>query len=437
MINMVNFDVDKVIEIVSKYDKKKLSESKEEQEKLLSEIFNAIGIKFESLNELYDYVSNELEKIKNVINQIDDLILSLDNKQWAFKISANSIYGAFGDKVSRLYNPLIAEGITTVGQLLSKSVQDYINDELGIPVIYGDTDSVFLSLNDVIPEDIKQKGEDEVREWIYQYLKENLYPKVNEYINKKVKEWFNVEPDKHVFEFKQEIIARRGIFLKSKSKDKEYAKKRYALWIIDKEGAKKDELLLTGLEIKRSELPNTSKEVLTKFLERILKENVIDKDLLLEFKKNIIKWCKEYELDKICLNQGISKKLSEYKSKDYVIIGAEFYQNVIAKMFNLPEISAGTKVMVVFVKKFNIVKDEKYKEYNTYLSKYRNKLKAIVIPHDVYKLIPKEFFKNTIEIDEHTTVRKLIIEPIEGILITLNINPEKLLIKDTIGSLLK
>lgn len=416
-----------IIEIVDKYDKKKLADDENYQSQLINEIVDTIKDRY-GIN-----IKEDKEIKEKIIKMIDEYIDIFDSKQKAYKIVANSIYGVYGEKNSRHYNPFIAESITSCGSLLSRSVQNYINDVLRIPVIYGDTDSIFLVLDDIIPDDIKKKGDDEVRQWIYKYLKEELYPKVNEYVDKLVYEWFNVK--EHVFEFKQEIIAKKAIFMKAKSKDKEEAKKRYILYIIDKEGAKTDELLFTGIEIKRSEYPDTTKEVLSKFIEKIMKEDEVDINILIEFKKDIIKWCKNKEIEKIALNKGFSKNLEEYKQFTYAEWGAKFYNEVISEIYNLPKIEAGTKTMLIFVKRWNKANDSKFKIYNEFINRYGKYLKALIIPHSVYDIIPKEFY-DLIEIDENETIKKILIEPIEGLSITLNMNISNLLTKYSISKYL-
>lgn len=65
--------------------------------------------------------------------------------QTVVKELTNSIYGVLGNKWFREFNLVLAESITGTGQFLIQHLRDYFNDT-GRHVLYGDTDSVFLTL---------------------------------------------------------------------------------------------------------------------------------------------------------------------------------------------------------------------------------------------------------------------------------------------------
>ena len=81
-----------------------------------------------------------------------------NNIQMAKKISLNSAYGAIGNAYFRYYNLLIAEGITTSGQLsirwIESDINRYLNKIMGTDkedyVIASDTDSVYVVLTDML-----------------------------------------------------------------------------------------------------------------------------------------------------------------------------------------------------------------------------------------------------------------------------------------------
>jgi DNA polymerase elongation subunit (family B) len=71
-----------------------------------------------------------------------------DKRQWAYKILANSIYGAFGAK-GVLYKPEIAQLITRVGRENLITAKSVIESYKGCRVFYGDTDSCMVEYDSV------------------------------------------------------------------------------------------------------------------------------------------------------------------------------------------------------------------------------------------------------------------------------------------------
>lgn len=67
--------------------------------------------------------------------------------QGMVKEMANSMYGITADKSSRYFNQHVAEAITLTGQYLNR-LTSYFAEQRGYPTIYGDTDSIFLKVDD-------------------------------------------------------------------------------------------------------------------------------------------------------------------------------------------------------------------------------------------------------------------------------------------------
>ena len=67
-------------------------------------------------------------------------------KQLALKILINGGYGVFGSKFFKYYDPRVAELITAYGRYTLTKMQE-IAEEMGLKVIYGDTDSLFIDTN--------------------------------------------------------------------------------------------------------------------------------------------------------------------------------------------------------------------------------------------------------------------------------------------------
>ena len=65
--------------------------------------------------------------------------------QQAIKIIMNSLYGVLGSKGCRFYDPRLSSSITLRGHEIMQTTKMWL-EELGVTVIYGDTDSTFVAL---------------------------------------------------------------------------------------------------------------------------------------------------------------------------------------------------------------------------------------------------------------------------------------------------
>lgn len=68
----------------------------------------------------------------------------LEKRQLSYKISANSVYGAFGTKVG--YLPFLpgAQCVTALGRMNIQKAASYIQKEYNAKLVYGDTDSTYI-----------------------------------------------------------------------------------------------------------------------------------------------------------------------------------------------------------------------------------------------------------------------------------------------------
>ena len=82
----------------------------------------------------------------------------LDAKQWALKIMANAFYGHMGYSRARVYDLEIANAITATGRETIQTTAKKIEDEYGLKIVYGDTDSVFVKMKTDDKEEIAKQA---------------------------------------------------------------------------------------------------------------------------------------------------------------------------------------------------------------------------------------------------------------------------------------
>jgi len=212
---------------------------------------------------------------------LDSKISYWDTYQMALKIAMNSLYGALANVHFPLFNRDIAASITGNGRIFIQGLATYVNEKLQKTlksnsnfVIYGDTDSVYFTLKELIDK-IKTKdpelGTAELLNKVLSFDEKLLDPWVQEYIDKYSDDFnaFNKEP----IGAKLEKIADKGMFI---------AKKKYALRAVWDEGAflvENPKMAVTGLEIVRSSTPMFCRTELKKVIDIILdkdEKSVID-----------------------------------------------------------------------------------------------------------------------------------------------------------------
>ena len=190
-----------------------------------------------------------------------------DRRQYLQKILLNSLYGVLGLPVFRFYDIDNAEATTLTGQSLikfsKKITNHFYNKELGDEkdyVIYIDTDSIFAS---AVPLIQKRFPNQELSETMMTQRIMEVCGEVQDYLNESYdffgKKFLNV--DEHVFDIKQEVIAKTGLFI---------VKKRYGLNIINDAGRKVNKLQVKGLDTVRSNFAIAMKELLGQVLQDIL-----------------------------------------------------------------------------------------------------------------------------------------------------------------------
>jgi len=188
--------------------------------------------------------------------------------QLALKISINSLYGALANTYFLLFNRDVAASITGNGRIFIQGLANYINDKLKKVlkskkdfVVYGDTDSVYFTLGDLVTK-LDVDTNKEILDKLIKFDKKFLDVWTQEYIEIYADNFnaFNKDP----IGAKLEKVADKGMFV---------AKKKYALRAVWDEGAillDDPKMAVTGLEIVRSSTPAFCRKHLKDMVDVIL-----------------------------------------------------------------------------------------------------------------------------------------------------------------------
>lgn len=223
---------------------------------------------------------SEVQALKEKIERLTSLKNELKNEEQAIKLTMNSIYGAIGNSWFVCFNPEVAEAVTLQGQdlikhsekILHKYFHDFwhkdkeLHDKLGLTnvkkihkpmVVYGDTDSNYVTFQEVVASCEGWKGSDK-----------DLILSINE--NRLVgylKKCFDIYAEKwgtdNYQDFEMETLSINGIFL---------GKKKYVTNIVYSDGVHSEPLTsikTTGVEMVKGGTPSFVREkliYLTKFI---------------------------------------------------------------------------------------------------------------------------------------------------------------------------
>lgn len=278
-------------------------------------------------------------------------------KQMVKKVLANSAYGFLGTPYGRFYDTRTAEAITLTGQLCLKTIVKmldiYLNDLFktkDVPyVLYGDTDSVYITLDalvnkvygDNIPDD------DKVCTFLDKVCKQKLEPLIDTEF-KKLEAKYNYIPDQ--LKMKREVIADKAIWV---------AKKRYIIRILDDEGVRlsKPKIKAMGLELKKSSTPSYCREILTESVDKIF--NGTEQDVI-EYIEECRKEFESKPLDEIAFPRGI-QNLKKWKCVTEIVrkgcpihVRGSIYHNELLKHYKLSRkykpITTGNKIKYIYLK---------------------------------------------------------------------------------------
>lgn len=206
----------------------------------------------------------------------------------AIKISMNSMYGVLASPNCRFYSIDMANAITHFGHMLLKKTKEIVEKEGYGMVLYGDTDSVFVSISAKNVDEAKQVGS-------------NIEKLINDFFDKFISENYGVT-SKIELEFEKTF---RKFFLPRTRGSEEGAKKRYAGLLISDKGEKID---FTGLEFVRRDWTEVSKKFQLELLEKVFNGEKVD-----DFIRDFVKDLKNGKYDDLLVyRKALRKNIEEY-----------------------------------------------------------------------------------------------------------------------------
>jgi len=173
----------------------------------------------------------------------------------AIKIIMNSFYGVLGSTGCRFFDPRVCSSITLRGHEIIQASRDWIEQQ-GYAVVYGDTDSLFVWLENNCqgknPKDIEQ----------CQKIGQRLAKELNQWWTKKLKDDYQL---KSTLEIQFETHYHRFLMPTIRGSDLG-TKKRYAGLVHTLEG---EEIIFKGLESARSDWTPLAKQFQLELYRRI------------------------------------------------------------------------------------------------------------------------------------------------------------------------
>jgi DNA polymerase elongation subunit (family B) len=236
-----------------------------------------------------------------------------NRRQHAYKIKLNDLYGCYAINGWRYTDghKIISKAITLTGQRVTqesiKFINLWMNEQLGTTdkdyVVTSDTDSLFIQVKDLVLQRYPEtKTKDEYIKAVLEIATE-VQKHANANINRVAREKFNIKGD-HYFELKQEVVIERGYFA---------GKRRYAMYIVNKEGVTVDEMVMMGLDLMKSNMTPMYRKFGEELLQQIMfgtDKKEIDKRIL-DFKKYV----KDLPIEDIAKPTGVKQVASYIERK--------------------------------------------------------------------------------------------------------------------------
>ncbi len=205
----------------------------------------------------------------------------------AIKIIMNSFYGVLGTSGCRFFDPRLVSSITLRGHEILQTTRDLIEAK-GFPVIYGDTDSVFVLMENP-PAGVKETGNDLVA-YLNHWWRDQLAKSYG------IDSHLEIEFETHFTRFLMPRIrgSERG------------SKKRYAGLVVSDAGT--PEIVFKGLESVRSDWTPLAREFQRELCRRCFLDEPVE-----DYIKEVVASVTEGKADdKLVLRKRLRRKLADY-----------------------------------------------------------------------------------------------------------------------------
>ena len=208
---------------------------------------------------------------------------------YAIKILMNSFYGVLGTRACRFYRPQVASAITSFGQEVLLWTKKRC-EQLGYPVLYGDTDSLFVL-----------SGEEDAT--TAQALGENLAVTLTQDVARWIAQKWRTESR---LELELEKLYRQ-LFLPAMRGGSGGARKRYVGLVGEGEDA---EVVFTGMEVVRRDWTELAKRVQRELYQRLFASEPVE-----QYLDQVVSNLRTGRLDDLLVyRKGLRKSLDEYTS---------------------------------------------------------------------------------------------------------------------------